>query len=266
MTLQELETLVKQIQDQVELNTLAINSISNRFSQYATLSQLYSTNSTTSAHSTSITAMQLDIANLQTSIGLVNKITKLLDVNIQGLAKDDLLQFDGDRWTNIKPSKLGLSGGSGSSTLEGLTDVLITDKADGQALVWSNTDNKWVNKTVSSGGSGGSGIDLDAEIIGIEKEYQVPNLTESVSEDENGILHITITNLSVTEDYEIDAAILEKDISEVKGEIVTEEMHAMNTFEEPDTVHIKEFADVKITEKGLAFRIPACSVLHLEVK
>lgn len=107
---------------------------------------------------------------------------------------------------------------------------------------------------------------IDTEIIGIEKEYQVPNLTESVSEDENGILHITITNLSVTEDYEIDAAILEKDISEVKGEIVTEEMHAMNTFEEPDTVHIKEFADVKITEKGLAFRIPACSVLHLEVK
>lgn len=161
MTLQELETLVKQIQDQVELNTLAINSISNRFSQYATLSQLYSTNSTTSAHSTSITAMQLDIANLQTSIGLVNKITKLLDVNIQGLAKDDLLQFDGDRWTNIKPAKLGLSGGSGSSTLEGLTDVLITNKTDGQTLVWSNTANKWVNSTVS-GGSGGSGIDLDA--------------------------------------------------------------------------------------------------------
>ena len=107
---------------------------------------------------------------------------------------------------------------------------------------------------------------IDTEIIGVEKEYQVPNLTESVSEDENGILHITITNLSVTEDYEIDAAILDKDISEVKGEIVTEEMHAMNTFEEPETVYIKEFSDVKITEKGLAFTIPACSVLHLEVK
>lgn len=107
---------------------------------------------------------------------------------------------------------------------------------------------------------------IDTEIIGIEKEYQVPNLTESVSADENGILHITITNLSVTEDYEIDAAILEKDISEVKGEILREEMHARNTFEEPDTVHIKEFSDVKITEKGLAFTIPACSVLHLEVK
>ncbi len=107
---------------------------------------------------------------------------------------------------------------------------------------------------------------IDTETIGVEEEYQVPNLTESVSVDENGVLHITVTNLSLTEDYEIDTTILEKNISEVKGEILTEEMHAMNTFEEPETVRTKEFTDVKITDKGLAFTIPACSVLHLSVK
>ena len=107
---------------------------------------------------------------------------------------------------------------------------------------------------------------IDTETIGLEDEYQVPNLTESVSVDENGVLHITVTNLSLTEDYEIDTTILEKNISEVKGEILTEEMHAMNTFEEPETVCTKEFTDVKITDKGLAFTIPACSVLHLSVK
>ena len=107
---------------------------------------------------------------------------------------------------------------------------------------------------------------IDTETIGVEEEYQVPNLTESVSVDENGVLHITVTNLSLTEDYEIDTTILEKNISEVKGEILTEEMHAMNTFEEPETVCTKEFTDVKITDKGLAFTIPACSVLHLSVK
>ena len=107
---------------------------------------------------------------------------------------------------------------------------------------------------------------IDTETIGVEEEYQVPNLTESVSVDENGVLHITVTNLSLTEDYEIDTTILEKNISEVKGEILTEEMHAMNTFEEPETVRTKEFTAVKITDKGLAFTIPACSVLHLSVK
>ena len=115
------------------------------------------------------------------------------------------------------------------------------------------------------------GVDFfKGDVVQIANEYgheTTARIIEVVmSEDENGILHITITNLSVTEDYEIDAAILDKDISEVKGEIVTEEMHAMNTFEEPETVYIKEFSDVKITEKGLAFTIPACSVLHLEVK
>ena len=48
--------------------------------------------------------------------------------------------------------------------------------------------------------------------------------------------------------------------------IVTEEMHAKNTFEEADKVCVKEFSDVQITEKGLKFTIPACSVLHVTVK
>ena len=107
---------------------------------------------------------------------------------------------------------------------------------------------------------------IDTETIGLEEEYQVPNLTESVSIDENGVLHITVTNLSLTENYEIDTTILDKKIQEVKGEIVAEEMHAMNTFDDPERVNVKDFNDVKITDKGLSFTIPACSVLHLSAK
>ena len=43
-------------------------------------------------------------------------------------------------------------------------------------------------------------------------------------------------------------------------------MHAMNTFDEPENVKVKEFKNVKITDKGIAFTVPACSVLHLAVK
>lgn len=107
---------------------------------------------------------------------------------------------------------------------------------------------------------------IDTKTIGAEAEYQVPNLTESVSVDAEGVMHITITNLSLDEDYDVDALILEKPVTEVRGEILAEEMHAMNTFEEPETVKVKEFRDVKITDKGIAFTIPACSVLHLAVK
>ena len=55
-------------------------------------------------------------------------------------------------------------------------------------------------------------------------------------------------------------------IRDRKGEILAEEMHAMNTFDEPENVKVKEFKNVKITDKGIAFTVPACSVLHLAVK
>lgn len=155
MTQQEIETLLKQLQQQVELNTTAIQQIADRFNSYSTLSSLYSINSAVSAVQASVSTLQTQVATLQTSIGLVNKLSKLIDVNItNSLAKDDLLQWDGDRWTNIKPSKLGISDSSGNMSLEGLSDVSISNKSNGQSLVWSNSLGKWTNSTVSGGGSG----------------------------------------------------------------------------------------------------------------
>ena len=55
-------------------------------------------------------------------------------------------------------------------------------------------------------------------------------------------------------------------VKTVKGEIVTEEIHAKNTFEEPECVTVKKYDGTQITEKGIRFTIPACSVLHLEVR
>ena len=97
-------------------------------------------------------------------------------------------------------------------------------------------------------------------------EWNVPNLTESVSVAEDGTLHITLTNLSLEEDYEIDTTILDKAVSQVRGEIVTGEMHAKNTFEEPETVTVETFDKAELTEGGLKFTIPKCSVVHLEVR
>ena len=97
-------------------------------------------------------------------------------------------------------------------------------------------------------------------------EWNVPNLTESVSVAEDGTLHITLTNLYLEEDYDIDTTILDKAVSQVRGEIVTGEMHAKNTFEEPETVTVETFDKAELTEGGLKFTIPKCSVVHLEVR
>lgn len=158
MTLEELEV-------QVQRNTTAINSLDAALDSYATTTALNSLNTTVNANQAAITALQEAVAALQTSISLVNKLSKLLDTNIgNDLAKDDLLQFDGDRWTNIKPSELGISGGGtgGVSSLEQLQDVSISNKSHGQALTWNATAGKWTNTTINTGGGGGSDFDEDA--------------------------------------------------------------------------------------------------------
>ena len=106
---------------------------------------------------------------------------------------------------------------------------------------------------------------MDTEMIGMEDEYQVPNLTESVSMAEDGTMHITLTNQSLEQACDMDVIVTSGKIAGVKGQIVAEEMHAMNTFEEPENVQIRAFDQVEITDQGMKFTIPACSVLQLEV-
>lgn len=106
---------------------------------------------------------------------------------------------------------------------------------------------------------------IETRMIGVEEEWQVQNLTESVSVTPDGVLHLTMTNLSVEESFDIDATIVDSNISKVTGEIITGKMNAKNTFDEPDCVIAKKYDEAKITEKGIKFTIPACSVLHLEM-
>lgn len=97
------------------------------------------------------------------------------------------------------------------------------------------------------------------------KETPVPNLTESVSVDAGGRVHITVTNLSLEEAETIET-ILDVNAAAVSGEMVTGEMHEKNTFEEPDRVAVQAFDTAKITPQGLEFTIPPCSVVHLVVE
>ncbi len=95
--------------------------------------------------------------------------------------------------------------------------------------------------------------------------YKVVNLTESVSMDKAGKLHVTLTNLSVDEAEEIEGIFAETPVQAVKGTILTGVMNAHNTFDAPETVHTTDFTDVKVDGNKVKFTIPARSVLHLEV-
>lgn len=151
MTLEELEL-------QVQKNTTAIADLTAALNNYALQSQLQSTNTRVDANEATMQTLQSMVQVMQTSIGLVNQLSKLIDTNIgTDLVKNDILVYDGDRWTNIQPSELILGSTGGSYTLEGLQDVSITSKQHGQALTYDSSLGKWVNSTISSGGGGGAG-------------------------------------------------------------------------------------------------------------
>jgi len=102
--------------------------------------------------------------------------------------------------------------------------------------------------------------------IGEEEEYAVPNLHESVSVAKDGSVTLTLSNLSVSEDVEVEAAFAELEPASVTAGILTNDMHACNTFENPEHVKEEPFTAYEITGKGLKFIIPACSIISFSVK
>lgn len=106
---------------------------------------------------------------------------------------------------------------------------------------------------------------IDTKQIGLEEDYFVSNLNESVSVDKEGKVNITITNLSCEESYDIESVLNGCDIKSVKGEIVTGKMDDCNTFDNPDNVSIRLFDSYRISGDKIIYNLPANSVLHLEV-
>ena len=106
---------------------------------------------------------------------------------------------------------------------------------------------------------------IDTKQIGLEDEYMVPNLTESVSKDKDGKIHITLTNLSVNDSYEIETNLVGSAIKSVKGSVVAGKTDAHNTFDDPDVVKEESFDAFKTEGDKLIFKIPSSSVMHIEV-
>ncbi|MDD6811183.1 MAG: alpha-L-arabinofuranosidase C-terminal domain-containing protein [Lachnospiraceae bacterium] len=108
--------------------------------------------------------------------------------------------------------------------------------------------------------------DMEISEIGTDDD-KIPDLSESVSMDEAGNIHITLGNLSPVQENPIEIRFFEKRAEHILATILTGPMKGHNTFEEPEAIRETEFTDFVITDSGnICLTIPPCSVLHLEVK
>lgn len=96
--------------------------------------------------------------------------------------------------------------------------------------------------------------------------YQVPSLQESASIDENGIITVTLANLSAKDSYPVELALMEHTITGIEANILTGKMNAYNSFDEPEMVKEEVFEEVTVNGKELSFTIPPCAVVSLRLK
>lgn len=93
-----------------------------------------------------------------------------------------------------------------------------------------------------------------------------PQLIESASVDENGVIYSTVANTSATKSTKIKCQIADTKVSSVKAQIITGDIHDMNDFDSPDVVKIVEFTDFRKLKDGFTANIPPCSVVKFVIE
>jgi alpha-N-arabinofuranosidase len=111
---------------------------------------------------------------------------------------------------------------------------------------------------------------LDSSLTGVDAigpdEWVVPKVTESVSENEQGVITITLNNLSIEEVEKVDVQFARSGYQVVEARVVSDtDMHAHNTFTDPEVVSEKEFTGYELTEKGMVITLPCNSVVEIRV-
>lgn len=99
------------------------------------------------------------------------------------------------------------------------------------------------------------------------KKWNVPKITESVSKDEDGIITITLNNLSAEASEDINIKLAGTGYKVAEAKIVTNpDIRAYNTFEAPEEVTERDFKDYSESESSIAVKLPSNSVTMLRIK
>jgi alpha-N-arabinofuranosidase len=95
----------------------------------------------------------------------------------------------------------------------------------------------------------------------------IPALSASASRDENGIVHVSITNAHAKQGVHLAVELEGIGVTQVSGRILTAEaLDAHNTIEAPQRVEPTPFLDVQIDDGRLNATIPPHSVVVLELR
>ena len=109
-------------------------------------------------------------------------------------------------------------------------------------------------------------LNLECSYKVVRDNREVPMVSATASR-KDGLTHISLSNVSLDEEQEITIKLDGETIKSVSGRILTsEKIDDYNTFEKPNVVCPKEFKGVKISKNVLTVKLPAMSIVTLELK
>jgi alpha-N-arabinofuranosidase len=89
----------------------------------------------------------------------------------------------------------------------------------------------------------------------------------SASKDASGKIHITLVNIDPNRAQTIETELRGATTKKVLGKVLTAaKINDYNTFEQPNTVSIKDFKGAKLSKGSLSITLPAKSVVMLEIE
>jgi alpha-N-arabinofuranosidase len=109
-------------------------------------------------------------------------------------------------------------------------------------------------------------VDLDCGDYQFDDE-KVPVIDVSASKDKSGKVHVTLCNLDPGNAAEVACKLIGIEAEKVSGRVLTaNDMTAHNTFGSPETVKPAAFNDFSLSNDMLTVKLPAKSVVVLEIK
>lgn len=110
-------------------------------------------------------------------------------------------------------------------------------------------------------------LDLQCERKIVRGDRIVPMVSATASRNKEGVVHISLSNVDLTESQDITLSLGDMSIKSVTGCILTSEsIDDYNSFEHSDVVVPRDFKGAKIQKNGLQVKLPAKSIVVLEVK
>ena len=110
-------------------------------------------------------------------------------------------------------------------------------------------------------------LDLNCEIMDVRDNRKVPMVSATASKDKDGKIHISMSNIDAENAQEVTINLPDVKAKKAVGEILTSaNLTDYNSFENPNNIKLAPFKEVKINKGVLKIKLPAKSIVTIELQ